>query len=170
MSDKVDSGKVLNQIETKISNDENYGNLQERLSILGADLLITTLNEIEENKSRSLIQNDKLVTYAPKMNKTKSEIDWNLNIQDIHNHIRAFDPQPGAFSFLKGKRVKLFGSKIINHKNDYSNGEIFLFNDTVNIAIGGISLSINSIQIEGKSKVESKTFYLNSNMKGNRFV
>ena len=111
MVQKLDAGPVLLQLGTRVNEDETYGELALRLSELGAAALIEALALIEAGGAQEVPQNDALATYAPKVDRSLTRVDWTRDASVVSRTIRAYDPRPGAFTTLKGTDVKLFGAK-----------------------------------------------------------
>lgn len=155
LSRQIDSGNILLQESVSIDNDDNYGTLSKRLSEVGADLVIKTLNEIEENNLKGNPQNESKVTFAPKIKSDDCKINWTNSAKDIHNQIRAFSPSPGAFTIIEKKRIKIYSSSILNNKSEkFGIGEIVICNkNQLVIQTGKGMLEIGDIQIEGKKRM-----------------
>src|SRR5688572_9044678 len=103
----LDAGPVLLQKPTQIFDDETYGELQVRLAELGALTLLEALTLLSLGKAKETIQDDSRATYAPKVTRESSRIDWTYSALEISRLIRASDPKPGAFSRTPKGDVKL---------------------------------------------------------------
>ena len=102
------------QAGAPILDDETYGELQDRLSELGALSLIEALSLISIGEGKETIQDDAKATYAAKITRESARIDWSASALEVSRLIRAFDPKPGAFTkTLKGD-VKMFGPKVMD--------------------------------------------------------
>jgi len=110
MGEGVDSGDILLQEETMIETDETYGKLRERLSHMGANLLLKTVRGIVEGSINKIPQNHSLATYAPRLKKEDGIINWQADIRDILNLIRGLYPSPCAYTFVSGKKLKIFAA------------------------------------------------------------
>jgi len=93
---EVDHGEVVAQKATPIGPDETAGELFERLSLMGRDLLLATLDDLEAGRAVARPQNHDLATPAPKIRKEDGRIDWTLSAQAIHDRVRGFNPAPGC--------------------------------------------------------------------------
>jgi methionyl-tRNA formyltransferase len=113
MVQKLDAGPVILQLGTRVNEDETYGELALRLSELGAAALIEALALIEAGEAREVAQDDALATYAPKIDRAATRVDWSQDAVVVSRIIRAYDPRPGAFTTVKGADVKLFGAKSV---------------------------------------------------------
>lgn len=112
MVKRMDAGNVLLQVPTPIADDETYGELQLRLSELGALAIIEALTLLELGRVTEVVQDEALVTYAPKVEREHAHVDWTRPGVEVSRVVRAYDPRPGAFTTLRGLEVKLFGVRI----------------------------------------------------------
>ena len=159
---KVDTGDLLLQQSLPIDNSVTTGEALSKLSFLGADLVIKTLDALAQNKIKPIKQDGDKATFAPKISVQDCKINWSNPALMIHNQIRAFSPKPGAFTFYKNKRVKLFGSKVLQnlHNARLLPGEIEHINSFFKIGTGTEPIQITNIQIEGKKKLPVDQFIL----------
>jgi methionyl-tRNA formyltransferase len=107
----LDAGPVLLRSATPIAEDETYGELQLRLSELGALALLEALTMLAVGEVIEEPQDDAQATYAPKVEREMARVDWVSAGESICRTIRAYDPKPGAFTMLSGVEVKLFGPR-----------------------------------------------------------
>jgi methionyl-tRNA formyltransferase len=103
LNERMDEGDILSQLETNIGPRENARELEERLSRLGADLLVKTLEKID--KLPHLPQDHTRATLAPRLYKEQARIDWGKDAVSIDRMVRAFSSWPGAFTFFRGQRI-----------------------------------------------------------------
>lgn len=108
LDEGMDSGDIILQTKTKINKDETSGELWDRLSKIGADLLVETLEKIE-NKTAPRIKQPKEFTLAPMLEKSQAKIDWeNKTAEEIKNLVRGLNPIMGAYSVLNEKKIKFW--------------------------------------------------------------
>jgi methionyl-tRNA formyltransferase len=100
LQEKMDAGNIIMQKTIRIGPDETAGELENRLSILGAEILINSLKQIETGVAKYTPQDEKLVTYAPKLKKKDGLINWNHTTEEIHNFVRGMNPRPNAYTTL----------------------------------------------------------------------
>jgi methionyl-tRNA formyltransferase len=112
MVPKLDAGPVLLRTQTPIPDDETFGELQLRLSELGALAIIEALTLVSLGGAVEEPQDESLATYAPLIAREATRIDWHLPAVQVARAIRAFDPRPGACTRLDGADVKLFGVRV----------------------------------------------------------
>lgn len=172
LSKQIDSGAILLQETVAIKNEDNYGTLASRLSEIGADLVVETLNGIEAGNLQGTPQDDSKVTLAPKIKSDDYKIDWTKTAEQIHNLIRAFSPSPGAFTIFNGKRLKIFSSLILDNSSEpvparrsggrsgnINCGEIVICNkNQLAIQTGNGLIEIWEVQLEGKKRIKVEEF------------
>jgi methionyl-tRNA formyltransferase len=110
MVQALDAGPVMLRSRTPIARDETAGELEARLSELGALALVEALTLMSLGKLEEIPQDDAQATYAPKILREMARVDWNESSAAIARHIRAYDPKPGAFTTHRGGEIKLFGA------------------------------------------------------------
>lgn len=110
----LDAGPVVLQASTPIESDETFGELQLRLSELGALAIIEALTLLFLGNAPEYEQDHAAATYAPKVDRDQTRINWMSSNEDVARAIRAYDPRPGAFTTLRGLEVKLFGGRAVN--------------------------------------------------------
>lgn len=103
---EVDHGEVLAQEKTAIGPEETAGELFERLSLLGRDLLLKTLEDLEAGRAMARPQDHSLASPAPKLRKEDGRIDWTLPARAIHARVRGFNPAPGGFTLEEGGEAR----------------------------------------------------------------
>ena len=157
IDEKVDTGKIVLQEKIIIEDEDDFGSLSQKMSVLGAEIVLKTINCIEEDKVHSNIQNDTLATPAPKITKDNAIINWNLPALHIHNLVRGLSPFPAAFFYHKQKLIKVFKTKI-NFDVKLKPSEIKQTKSNLFIGCGDGSLEILELQLEGKKKLRTEDF------------
>ncbi len=168
---EIDTGKVIERNKISIGENETVGELYGRLMKLGSETVNSTLDKIEEDTAegipQSIIEVDKM-NPAPKIFKEDCEIDFSQPCEKVHNFCRGLDPYPGAwtkFTELKtGKEllVKLFGSE--KTEKVVSDSELVKENNKLLIPTKDFYNSFSEIQIQGKRKMDTKTFFLGNDI------
>jgi len=156
IEEKLDSGPVLSSKEIELNQNSTYGEIEKKLSVLGADLLVETLKNFVNKKIELKKQEDSKVTYAKKISKDETRINWNLEADKIIAHIHGISPSPGAWFEYKGDRFKVF--KAI--KSSLSGKPGTVINENLNIACKSNSIQILELQKQGKNKQTAKEFLL----------
>ena len=120
MNEGMDTGDMILKEEVEISPEETTGELWGKLSKIGGNLLVETLKLIEEGKAPREKQSDDF-SLAPMLSKEIALIDWEENdIYKIHNLIRGLNPIMGAYSYIDGKKIKFWRSKILTKEEFFS--------------------------------------------------
>ena len=109
----MDTGDMIQKAEVKIENDDNFGTLYEKMKIKGGELIVQTLEKIEDGVAPRVKQPDDF-TLAPMIEKTLGNIDWNNNSEDIRNLVRGLNPTPGAYTNIEGQKIKIWRVEFSN--------------------------------------------------------
>ena len=117
----VEGGDMILKAEEKIKDDDTYGTLYDRLSYIGADLLIKTLDLIERGKVVRVPQNDDDATLAPMITRDMEHIDWDNTSENVVNLIKGLNPQPVSYTMYNDEKLKIWFAEV--EKTEYS-GEI----------------------------------------------
>ena len=157
MDEGLDSGDILAEKKLILDKEINYQQLADKLSIIGADLLIKTLKDLVENKCQAKKQNHNKVIYAHKINKQEFLINWHLSALEVNNQIRALSGCGSAYFEMDGEKVKIHQAKIIDEKpHNYQPGKIIDNNLTIACKTGLIQPII--LQKSGKNKLRLAEF------------
>jgi methionyl-tRNA formyltransferase len=152
----MDTGSILLQEETEISEHDTAGSLSRRLSKIGADLLIPTLRGLENGDLQPRPQRGE-ASYAPILKKTDGLIQWSQRAEEICRMIRGMNPWPGAYGFLGEERIKIF--KALSLEGEGIPGVIdTATKDRLIVGTGKGKLSVLEIQPAGKSVMAVKSF------------
>ena len=162
MVEKMDAGDILAQEETPILKEDNVGILHDRLSKMGAKLLIETIPDLINGKIKPIPQNEEEVTYAWNIKREEEKIDFNQRTIDIYNQIRGLNPWPGGYALLDGKVVKIYEARISDSFfTTKKNGEIGkVYEDGIGVSTKDGEIIITKLQPSGKRKMLAKE-YLN---------
>lgn len=160
----LDTGDMLIKKSTEILPNETSGELYDRLKVIGAKVLIETLNNLQENKIQRIKQDDSQMTLAPMLSKELSSIDFNKSAKEIHNLIRGLNPWPIAKTILKGKGLKIYKSEVSNEKGS-TPGEIVSIIPLVVSCGNGQSIELKEVQLEGKKRMAAKDFVPGAHIK-----
>ena len=155
---KLDAGPVMMRSKIKISKNSNLKNLSKELSSLGADKILESLDLIERNLENFIDQDEKEASYAKKIEKTESKIDWSVEANKVIAKINALYPNPGTWFEYKGSRVKII--KAIEVKENGRPGQIL--DKKFTIACSKNAIQVLELQKEGK-RAMNVTEYLKGN-------
>ncbi len=156
----MDTGPMLLKGSLAISENETFGELSKRMALLGADLLAEALKKLAHGTLHEEPQPEQGITYAPPIKKEQLHVDWNLSARRIHGIIRAFDPKPGAYTFFKDQRLRLYNPAVLDEKADTAEPGTVLkaSDDGIIVACGQGILGINELQWPGKKRLTVDTF------------
>ncbi len=170
MNEGLDTGDIIIKKSVKIDLNETSGELYDRLSLLGAEVLGETLNAIENNELITIPQDDAESTYAPLLSKELSEINWSESAISIHNKIRGLNPWPIAITYIDGVKFKVFKSEFIENVVGQP-GEIIDNNKKLIVACGdGNGISIKVIQPDGKKQMDISSFLLGNKLETGKII
>ncbi|MDD5119999.1 MAG: methionyl-tRNA formyltransferase [Candidatus Omnitrophica bacterium] len=160
---KTDAGPVFLQKEIEIADNDTSVSLENKLRLLGAQLLIQSLVSINNRDYRLVDQDEEKVVLAPKLKKEVGLIDWNASAVDIYNQIRGVLPWPGAFTTYNKKLLKVFQAEVVkifpNHKPEA--GEVVRADKGgIIVSCGRGFLKINELQLEAGKRMPSKDFVI----------
>lgn len=164
LAEKVDTGNIYLQVKVSIFPEDNFGTLHDRLSELGADVVMKTIDMIESGNYQLLKQDDSLATPAPKITKETCKIDWSQPAEKIHNLVRGLSPEPAAFFIYNEKVIKVYKTEVVKDFN-LKPFEFYQTKKELFIGCGENSLKILEIQQEGKKRMSTEEF-----LRGFRFV
>jgi methionyl-tRNA formyltransferase len=157
LEDKVDTGNIFIQKKIEISDNDNFGIVHDKLSIIGADAVLETIDLISAGNYILYDQEDSLASPAPKITKDIGLIYWNKPANEINNLIRGLSPYPGAYFYFKDKLIKIYKASV-NKEKVLKPGEIYESKDELLIGCGKFALNILELQLEGKKKLNSSEF------------
>lgn len=161
----LDTGDILLVEKTKIEPNETSGDLYERLTVLGAEVLIKTLSAVKEGTLIPIKQDDSKSSYAKMLDKSLSKINWNLSAEVVHNTIRGLDPWPVALTVFEGKNLKLFRSSLMEGEFNSPAGSVFKNKDGIYVVCGNKkAVLIKEVQLEGKKRMSALDFSRGANL------
>lgn len=162
MGQGMDTGDIISQRSIEIEKADNVGTLHDKLSLLGAELLIETLPSIVSGQVNRIIQNEEEVTFGYNISREDEHIDFNKTKIEVFNHIRGLNPWPVAYAILDDKEIKIYeaviGDDIYKEK---LNGEIVkLYKDGIGVKVSDGEIILKAIKPSGSKKMNVKD-YLN---------
>lgn len=157
LAEKVDTGNIYLQEKVKINDDDNFESLHDRMSLIGAELVLKTVTMIEKGNVELKSQDDSLASPAPKITKEICLIDWNKSALEIHNLVRGLSPHPAAYFNYNDKVVKIYKTEIIQDSN-LKASEFYQTKTELIIGCASSALKILEIQQEGKKRMSVQEF------------
>ncbi len=159
LDEGMDTGDILLKQRTAIGPAETAGTLHDRLSRMGADLLLETLDGLQEGSVSPRPQDPDAGSYAPMLTKEEGHIDWTADAESIEARIRGMTPWPGAFTFHGEQRLKIFRAERVDRDEDVTPGTVVPgFPDELRVAAGKDALSILEIQGASGKRMEIASF------------
>ncbi|WP_026516768.1 methionyl-tRNA formyltransferase [Butyrivibrio sp. MC2021] len=188
MAAGMDTGDILIQKTIPISEDETGGGLFDKLSVLGGQLIVEALPLIEEGKLTPVPQDEAKATKCGKLSKDMGRIDFSKDAETIRNLVRGLNPWPSAFTSLEGKMLKIWSAKALDEEKfdavyggqeseeDFSARQQLvkenaygaiaaIAKDSFAVLTGGGYLQILEVQLEGKKRMDVKSFLLGNRIK-----
>lgn len=160
MNEGLDTGDMLLSEKIDITENMTAGELHDALSVMGAEVMSKTVEQVKANSLKPVKQDDSLSNYSPMLSKALCPTDFTKSAQEVHNHIRGLSPWPVATATLDGKKIKLHSS-VIGSKTSCPAGTVVSADKVISVACGdGVCVDILSVQAEGKKRMSSKDFLL----------
>lgn len=161
MDKGLDTGDMLLKEEVAIEPKETYETYHDKLSVVGAQLLIKTLDGLEAGTITPVKQEGD-ICYASMIDKSLGNLDFTRPAVELERLMRGLDPAPAAYSFLDGKLLKLFGADVVDSDKEYSAQECGIITNitknTFDITTGAGVLRVNEVQLEGKKRMDAASF------------
>lgn len=159
MNAGLDTGNMITRTVLDIGEDENHGELEQRMAEVGADEMLKVLDLLEQGTAPDVPQNDALATYAARLESSEEKISWENTAFQIHCQIRAFAPEPGAYTLWNGKRFKLLASHLVSRQGEGIPGQVLEKTARgFTVQTGQGILEIQMIQKEGKNRMPAAEF------------
>lgn len=164
MDEGLDTGDILMQREVVLDKKETGGSLFDKLSVVGAELLVETLTALENGTTVRTRQEDSKSNYAKMLNKALGKIDFNEDAEIIERLIRGLNPWPSAFTYLGGKTLKIWDADVVESDAEgvLYEGEagtiVEIGRKSFTVACGKAALRINELQLEGKKRMPADAF------------
>jgi methionyl-tRNA formyltransferase len=153
LEEEVDTGTIILQRTVPIHDEDDAGALHDRLSQLGADLVLETVRLIEDGIAPRIPQDASTATPAPKILKEDCLIRWNQPARSIQNLIRALSPAPGAYTHHAQRVLKVYRAEVADGSHSLSPGEVLLSSGRLAVGTGDGALWLLELQQEGRRRL-----------------
>ncbi|AIT64219.1 methionyl-tRNA formyltransferase [Coxiella burnetii] len=151
MNEGLDTGDVLAKSACVISSEDTAADLHDRLSLIGADLLLESLAKLEKGDIKLEKQDEASATYASKIQKQEALINWRKSAVEIARQVRAFNPTPIAFTYFEGQPMRIWRATVVDEKTDFEPGVLVDADKKgISIAAGSGILRLHQLQLPGK--------------------
>ena len=179
MDPGMDTGPILLQWETQIGPEETAAELSERMSLAGPELMIQTIQGLENGSLQAQPQDNSRASRAPLLRKEHGRIDWNLSAAEIFNRVRGFLPWPGAFTEFRGQKLQIWwalpddrlsyigripelqaqGHSDVEASAELAAGQLTVHGEHLRVHCGGgTRLLLLEVQLEGKRRMPAADF------------
>lgn len=161
----IDTGDMLLQKGFELTKQDTGETVHDKLSALGAEMIVEALSALEAGTLKPVAQSDENTCYAPMLTKSLGCIDWSKDADTIDHYVRGLYPWPGTYTYLEGKKVKLFSVIPVELSQAAKPGEVVAVEkDSIVVATGEGALVIPELQLEGKKRMPVKDFLLGYKM------
>ncbi len=153
MAQGLDTGDMILSKQTPIGADETSGELFERLSQLGAQLLAETVALVAQGNAPRVAQQEQDASYAPMLAKEQAAVDWNRSAVQVHNLVRGMNPWPVAYTMLDGKRLRIYRVKPVEANGEA--GVVLEGGKRLVVACGTAAVEILELQADGSKRMQA---------------
>jgi len=158
MTKKLDAGLIYAIKEYEILDDDNASTLFDKLSIIGRDLLLDTIEDIYNDKNLGVMQNEEEATYSPNISPEEEVIDLNKNSIDIVNQIRGLAMNPGAYLKVSDIKLKVFKASIVEDNSNKAPGTVLNTKKCIVLKTKDSAISLDLVLMPGKKIISGKDF------------
>jgi methionyl-tRNA formyltransferase len=157
----LDTGDILLQEEIPLAADETGESLYNKMAKLGGELLVKALPMIEQGTLTPIKQDDSASSYASMLRKEMGNIDWSMPAEKIERLVRGLNSWPGAYTFMNGKMLKIWGSSVADCAADGEPGTVVgTDKKAIYVRCGEGVLALTEVQYEGKKRMSTQAFLL----------
>ena len=152
----LDTGPLFAQRALPIGPDDDFGTLHDRLASLGAEALTQTLERIAAGHTQATPQPERGATYAPKIEKSETQLNWQQAAAELERAVRAFRPAPGAFTRFAGEPIKVWRARVVSGAG--APGSVLTSEDALCVACGAGALRLEELQPAGGRRMTAAEF------------
>lgn len=153
----LDTGDILQTVETEIGENETSGELFDRLAQMGGDLILSTLDALENGTVTPKKQDESKAVHTSKIDKTMCPIDFSKSADEVHNLVRGLNPWPTAMAVIDGKKMKIHSTAVVDKSGE--SGTVISVAPLI-VACGEKAVEIKELQPEGKKRMTAQAFLL----------
>jgi len=157
LEQKVDTGAIIGQCETPIGPSETTGDLYQRLKIMGADLLLESVDDIARGDVNPQPQNHQAATPAPKLFREDCILDVSKPAEQVHNKIRGLSPFPAAYTMLDGNKLNIYRSRV-GPDLTLRAGNLAVHQNELFLGCGSGTVKLEQVQLQGRKRMSGKDF------------
>jgi len=167
---KLDAGNMLHKITCNISDTDTASELHDRMMQMGADGLIKVLEQLAGTSLKEEVQDESLVTYAHKLEKSESNLDWSRPATELDRKVRGLNAWPVAQTSLDGKVVRVWKAELIEEQSKLPEGTILNHSKYIDVVTGSGVLRLLEIQMPGKKRTLVSAFLNAHDVAGKQFT
>ena len=156
MEEGLDTGPVLVQVRLPITNEDDAGTLHDKLAALGARMIVAALSEVMGERFQPVPQSWQGATYAAKIEKNETILDWNRDAVELERAVRAFRPAPGAVTFANGETLKVWRAHVLEEQG--IPGTLLRAYGALVVACSRGALAITEVQRPGGKRIGADQF------------
>lgn len=154
----IDTGDMLEKIKISIDEKETGGSLHDKLTVLGSELILSTLSKLENGSVVREKQDDEKSNYAKMLTKELGRIDFAKSAQEIERLIRGLNPWPSAYTMMDGKTLKIWSADVMDDREGQLGEIVEVTKDALIVKTGYGTLAIKEVQLEGKKRMDTSSF------------
>ncbi|WP_026891249.1 methionyl-tRNA formyltransferase [Lacrimispora aerotolerans] len=159
MAEGIDTGDMLDQEAVSLDLKETGGSLHDKLSQIGASLILKTLKKLEDQTAVRTPQDDSQSCYVGMIKKSMGDIDWSMDAVEIERLIRGLNPWPSAYTDWNGKIIKIWDALVVDKEYEGTCGQVVeTGKDCLVVKTGKGGLSIKELQMQGKKRMDIGAF------------
>ena len=151
MSLGLDTGDMLDVLQTEISPQDTGASLHDRMAVMGGECLLVTLEKLKNGQMQPQVQDDSLANYANKLTKEEAQLDWNQSAAELERTVRAFNSWPVAFTKLDDLTVRIWQASVVETTSSEKPGSIISADKSgLTVACAENALQLEVLQLPGK--------------------
>lgn len=167
ITEEIDAGTILLQERCAIADDETFGELYDKLAIIGADLIVKTLDQLDTTGIAFKVQSPQGVTLAPKITTESCRLNFSHGAKQLYDQIRAFSPAPAAFTMINDLKFKILSARyeLADVNAETANGTVDMPSKKIlRIKVSNGYLYPSQVQLQGKKAMDIISFLNGSNI------
>ena len=158
MAPGMDDGDIITQKSIEILDHYNVGDIHDKLSVLGSELLLETLPSIFDGTNERIKQDESLVTFAYNIKKEEEKLDFSKSACEVHNHIRGLYPFPTSYTTLNGEIIKICESRVGEKKSGEIGEIVSIYEDGIGVMCNDKEVIITKLKPAGKKEMNARDF------------
>ena len=158
MVKQMDAGRMYAKREIPILDSDNNDSLFKKLSFVGRELLLETIEDIYQGKNEGIVQDESLVTISPNIRVEEEKISFNHPARVVFNQIRGLSENPGAYGVINDTRIKVYESRIVDDSSDATAGTVIMAKKRLIVKCSDNAIELLQIKPQGKPCMPASSF------------